>query len=682
MAPVKTLCSLLFAQAERFDHAVLYRHIGDDLSAAHPSLTYAGLCERAMDIGHWLHTRGAEDKAVLLVFSPGLAFVEALFGCFCAGAIAVPVSPPDPRRLDQGMERLRAVASASGSTLVLTDDLVGNAMDGLSESYAWIAQVERMAVAEIGLDLGRTWTPVDVQPEQVALVQYTSGSTGTPKGVMITHANVLDNQRQIRDGFGHDPEMIRARDGDFGVTWLPLFHDMGLIGHVLQPLFIGATSNFMSPLTFLRNPMSWLEAIAHFRAHTSGAPNFGYGLCVRKASLDRISDLDLGSWRVAYCGAEPVHHKTLQSFARHCAEAGFRAEALYPTYGLAEATLFVTGGRSCSGIRKMCVDATALSDARVVEVQDFQGHGRILVGCGATREGTDIFVVDPVTQVFCSAGDIGEVWVRGGSVAAGYWRDPDATESTFLAHTVCGKGPFLRTGDLGFVRDGQLYVTGRRKDLIILGGTNVYPQDVEACVEASHSALRPGCCAAFSIPVDEHEALVVCQEVRPGEEDFHAVALAIRRRLVRHEGLRPHALVLLDVHSLPKTSSGKVRRQACRQAFLGDELAERHRDTLERSARGGQLISWEELRVLPVETWRSVLTESLQEMLSSRLALPSADLPIDVAFESLAVDSLAVSELASQVERQLGITVDLFWLHPRATLQEVARDLYNKVRWG
>ncbi|HWN44200.1 MAG TPA: fatty acyl-AMP ligase, partial [Thermoanaerobaculia bacterium] len=406
-------------------------------------LTYAEVDRKARSIAADLQRRGAQGERVLLLFPPGLDFVTAFLGCLYAGAVAVPAYPPSPGR---GTGRLRSLLEDAKPRLALTTPPL-------------LPRVEREVEGAVALEglLPEDWRPPAVGPDSLAFLQYTSGSTSTPKGVRVTHGNLIANERAIQHAFGQSEESVV-------VGWLPLYHDMGLIGNVLQPLWCGATCVLMSPLSFLQRPRRWLEAIGRFRGTTSGGPDFAYSLCVRKIPPAEREGLDLSSWRVAFNGAEPVRAATLDAFAEAFAPCGFHREAFYPCYGLAEATLFVSGG-----------------DPEVAP--RVSGN---LVSCGRAWPGERITVVDPETGRELPAGEEGEICVSGPSVADGYWEGESF-------------GGFLRTGDLGRLdEDGELFVTGRLKDLIVVRGRNIYPHDVERTAEESHPALRPGGGAAFS----------------------------------------------------------------------------------------------------------------------------------------------------------------------------------------
>jgi acyl-CoA synthetase (AMP-forming)/AMP-acid ligase II len=393
--------------------------------------------------------------------------------------------------------------------------------------------------------------------ESIALLQYTSGSTSSPKGVMVSHENLVANSRMIRDMFGHGPD-VRV------VGWLPLFHDMGLIGHVLQPVFNGGLSVLMSPLTFLGRPLTWLEAIADWKATSSGGPTYGFELCTNRVSDEQAAGLDLSAWRVAYCGSEPIRCATIERFADKFAASGLSRGAIYPCYGLAEATLMVTGGQPGAGLRTTHdAGGTASRGAYAVRPK--------LAACGRPCPGETIVVVDPDIGEPVDDGEVGEIWVSGPNVGRGYWRRAQETADVFGARLEGIDGAFLRTGDLGFLQDGELFVVGRIKDMIIVRGTNHAPEDIESTVASCYRPFAGTAQAAFGIELAGCEEVVVVQEVRPGLP-VNETAAAVFEHVARDHGLRLYDLVLVPTGTIPRTSSGKVRRRQCRELYAAGLL--------------------------------------------------------------------------------------------------------------
>ncbi|MBI4511813.1 MAG: fatty acyl-AMP ligase [Deltaproteobacteria bacterium] len=435
-----------------------------------------------------------------------------------------------------------------------------------------------MATDQLPSDTASSWRRPAAGRDDLAFLQYTSGSTAQPKGVMVSHGNLLHNEALIQR-FKHTSEASR------GVGWLPLYHDMGLIGNALHALYCGGDFVFLSPLDFLKHPRLWLEAISRYRADISGAPNFAYELCVGRVKPEERAVIDLSSWTLAYCGAEPIRAESLRKFAAAFEGCGFRASSLYPCYGLAEATLMVTGARRGEGFVSAEVSRSQLESGQCKLASPSDSDARTLVSSGRAMAGEGrLRVVDPVTLRRCHPGQVGEIWLASDSVARGYWNRPEETHATFQATIAdTGEGPFLRTGDLGFVHEGELFVTGRLKDLIIVGGRNCYPQDIEATVEACHPALRTGCSAAFALDGHAGEALVIATEVA---RDYVAQAVdpeelvaAIRRSVTAEHEVRVHAVALLQAGTIPKTSSGKIQRHAARQAFVRGELTLWHQSS-------------------------------------------------------------------------------------------------------
>jgi phthiocerol/phenolphthiocerol synthesis type-I polyketide synthase C len=530
----------------------------------HSQLTYRELDAKARAIAATLQREGMAGGRVLVLCPSGVDFVAAFFGCIYAGAAAIPVHPPVRSRVvGRVASILRDVDAGFVLATAASQSELKSAVDDLADgnSLRWCA------VDDVSDDTAAEWVAPDLDPSAIALLQYTSGSTNTPKGVMVTHANLLHNLETIAQACGDDS----------GVFWLPLHHDMGLIGGVLETLYLGGSSYFMPPEAFIERPMRWLEAMSRHRATTTTAPNFAYELCIENSTPEERAALDLSNWRSALCGAEPVRAATMDRFADAFACAGFRPEAFHPVYGLAEATLLVSGGSDAVVPVVRHVDGIAMREHRVTEVAPEHPAATQFVGCGRTHNGQELVIADPESRQQCGVGEVGEIWLSGGGVAAGYWGRPEETEQTFQAFLSDGRGPFLRTGDLGFELDDELFVTGRLKDLVIIRGRNYYPEDVEANVQDSHPGLLRGRGACFSVTPEpgSDEELVVVQEVDRsviGEADVSEVIAAIRTSITEHHEIRPHAVVLVELLQIPTTSSGKIRRNKCRESFLDEEL--------------------------------------------------------------------------------------------------------------
>ncbi|WP_190139757.1 beta-ketoacyl synthase N-terminal-like domain-containing protein, partial [Streptomyces longispororuber] len=553
---------------------------GPDAPAPAAAWTFAELDLRARRVAALLRHEGATGAPVLLLHPPGLHYVAGFLGCLYAGAVAVPAYPPDTRRFGRTMPRLAAIARDARATHALTtgrlarfaedrrDDLAALGLGGLR----WLATGGPHAPeGPDGPDPGNAngpgdaddWREPGLTGDSLAFLQYTSGSTAAPKGVMVSHGNLLHNLAAIHRRLEHD-------EGSAMVSWLPPYHDMGLIGGILSPLYGGFPAHLMAPLSFVRQPLLWLRTLSDTRASTSVAPNFGFEACVRRISDEERDRLDLSHWRLALNGAEPVRADTLDRFVERFAPCGFRRRALLPCYGLAEATLMVTGVRAQEPPADGAFDAAALGAGRAVPAAD--GRATRVVGCGPAVDGLDVAVVDAATRRrITDEGAVGEIWIAGGSVAQGYWRRPDATRETFRAR-LAGEGgaPYLRTGDLGFLRAGQLHVVGRTKDVVVVQGRNHYPHDIELTVERADPAVRPGCGAAFAVEVDGAEQLVVAYEIDGrGAAGTPELLARLRTAIAEEHEVAPHAVVVLKRSTVHRTTSGKIQRQACRADFLG-----------------------------------------------------------------------------------------------------------------
>jgi 8-amino-7-oxononanoate synthase len=530
-------------------------------------VTFAGVERRARAIAVELLDRCRPGDRAVMLFAPGLEFIAAFFGCLCAGVIAVPAYPPRPNQ--HSVARLLSIVADAEPALVLTTSDLKGQVEALSQAGLGALSCPVMATDTVLDGAAEVWRHPRVRPADVAFLQYTSGSTGQPKGVMVSHENLLQNLELIRRCFGAGWE----REG-CGVIWLPPYHDMGLIGGLLQPMYVGKPVVLMSPLAFIQKPLRWLEAVSRYRAVCSGGPSFAYELCVRKIPPGERARLDLSSWEVAFNGAEPVRAQVLDDFSATFAECGFRREAFYPCYGMAEATLLITGGE-CSAPPICAVSTASLERGRFAEAGPAE-NARRLVGCGRVWPGQDVRIVDPETRRLAERGAVGEIWVAGPGVARGYWNREAETAEAFHAYLAdTGEGPFLRTGDLGAFFREELYITGRRKDLIIIRGRNHYPDDVERIVERSAPGFRAGFGAAFSVEVAGEERLVVVQEVdRRHAATFSAADAiqAVRKAIAEELDLQVFAVQLLQHGGMPKTSSGKLERRACRAGFLEDRL--------------------------------------------------------------------------------------------------------------
>jgi amino acid adenylation domain-containing protein len=664
-----TLVALLRNRALQDADHTAYSFLVDGETEA-VSLTYAELDRRARAIAATLQTQMASGERALLLYPPGLDYIAGFFGCLYAGIVAVPAYPP---RSDRMLPHLQSIAADVRPAAILTTTALHSTLDRLVPAGASLGAPRWLDTTHLEQGSEAGWQEPRIGDSSLAFIQYTSGSTRTPKGVMLSHGNLLHNQALIQRAFGHTERTIV-------VGWLPLYHDMGLIGNVLQPLFLGIPCILMSPLHFLQRPIRWLQAISRSRATSSGGPNFAYELCVRKIPPEQRATLDLSSWQVAFNGAEPVQAGTLDRFSTAFECAGFRREAFYPCYGLAEATLLVAGrGRHALPIIRIFA-TTSLTDGQAREI-DFSGaEVRPLVGYDSTLLDQHVLIVQPEATTTCSPGQIGEIWVSGPSVAQGYWGRPEETAATFHAGLVdTGAGPFLRTGDLGFLHDGALFVTGRLKDLIIIRGRNHYPQDIELTVEQSHPSLRAGCGAAFTVEADGEERLVVVQEVERQYRrlDGDAVAGAIRRAVAEQHEVQVYAVVLIKTGGIAKTTSGKIKRHDCRAQFLAGSLDVIASNILAAPPFMGDEadLTCDALLRLEPRVRQPVLAAYLQEQVARVLNVTTSGLELQQPINRLGLDSLMAIELQHSLEAHLGVVVPMVTFLQDRSINQLASEI-------
>ena len=651
-----TLIGLLQQRAVQHQDKVAFSFSRDGEEKQVSRLTYQQLDAKARGIASSLQQQGAAGQRVLVLCHPGLDFIAGLFGCLYAGAVAVPLHPPAHKQL---VPRVASILADAQADFVLTTTGVQAKIAGTVDGLLDERSVRRCFIDSVDSDGSEDedWVAPEIDPSAPAIVQYTSGSTGSPKGVVLTHANLVHNLEAIRQAF--HPQSWQP-GGVVGVFWLPPHHDMGLIGGILETLYVGSTSVLMPPSAFIKRPMRWLEAMSRHRATITAAPNFAYDMCVALSSPAERAALDLSCWRTALCGAERVRPKTVQEFSNAFAPADFRPEAFHPVYGLAEATLLVSGQPDFTAPVVRHLDSVALREHRVVEVAPEHPSAAALVGCGEPQGGQEVIVVDQVTRRQCGADEVGELWISGPSVAQGYWQQPEQTEEAFSAHLAeTGRGPFLRTGDLGFFRSGELFVTERCKDLIIIRGSNHYPGDIETTAQDCHPALLPGRGAAFSVTPgrDAAEQLVVVQEVNHHQinaAELAEIVHAIRTAITEHHGIGPHAVVLVEALRIPVTSSGKIQRSRCRQQFLDGELealADWHAppppDAHPAVAAGSE---HDRRSAAEIADWITI-------QLSGELGVPASEIDPSRPFAYYGLDSIHAVRLTAALEAWLGLAL-------------------------
>lgn len=623
-------------------------------------LTYRELEQRARAIAAELRLTAAKGARALLLYPPGLDFIEGFFGCLYAGVVAVPAYPPDPVKLSRTLPRLQAIIADAQATLVLTTSPILAMAKLIFEKAPDLKALHWVATDMVATSAEEDWRVERSTADDLAFLQYTSGSTGRPRGVMLTHANLLHNAGLIFHVFEHT-------ETDSYVSWLPMFHDMGFMVGVLQPLYAGIRAVMMSPASFLQRPARWVEAISRYRATTSGGPNFAYDLCARKVTAEDVAALDLSSWSVAFNGAEPVHAETLERFASRFEPYGFRRAALYPCYGLAEATLIVTGGRKKS--------LPIIKQVEATETHEVDTKVKLMVGCGGTLPGERVIVVDPTSLTELKVGQVGEIWVSGPSMAQGYWNRPEETDRTFKAFlSNTGEGPFLRTEDLGFIEDGELYITGRIKDLIIIRGLNHYPQDIEWTVEHCHAALRPGCGAAFAVEAGGEERLVIVQEIDTRHEaNLKQVIETIREAVASEHDLQVYAVALIKPGQISKTSSGKIQRHASRRKFLEgmlDPIAEWRASASEENDAPDLVTP--SLSADAIESWLTL-------QVATKLGLGFSSVNVNQPLARYGLDSLTAVELAHSVETRLGVTLPMVSFLQGTSVAQLSAQVFSQL---
>ncbi len=641
-AGVQTLVDVLEYRAGRQPLDVVFRSLQGD-GVEDGVLTYAELQRQSCAIAARVRELIVPGDRVVILVPPGFEYVAAFFGCLYAGAVAVPAYPPNPRRPDT---RVARIVADCGARVALVSDALMARLDG------WLVLTPQLRALTF-LDVGRLiagsadgWQDPPVSGSSLAMLQYTSGSTGDPRGVMLAHSNLLHNSAVIHRVSAH-------RRGDNAVFWLPPFHDMGLIGGIVQPIYANVPTALMAPAAFLQRPFRWLDAMSSSRATTSGAPNFAYDLCVERVTEAERRTLDLSAWRTSFNGAEPIRADTIARFVATFAECGLRSDVILPCYGLAEGTLLVSGGPTQRAPLCVIAERYRLESGELRSAGESDANAVVLVASGEPVHEQDVRIVDPDTGVECPRGQVGEIWVAGGSVATGYWNRPESSAAAFHGQLVGGNADYLRTGDLGVLEQGQLIVTGRLKDLVILDGRNYYPHDLEVAAERSHPSLRNGFTAAFGVTDRGRERLVLVAEVsrhhRPAADSV--LFQAIRSELAATAGIVPDEIVLIRQHSIPRTSSGKIRRRACRSSYLDGAL-----DVVGRWQMPGS----------DVAPARDTLLAFVIDWISVELVVDAAALDAQTSLRNLGLDSLAATRLLVALENHLGRRVDpaQLWMQP------------------
>ncbi len=642
------------------------------------SCTYRELDEAVQIIAAHLQAVVSPGDRALLLYPSGLDYVFAFFACLYAGVIAVPAYPP---RRNRPTERIQSIVKDAGVSLILTN---ADALPQLQKGAQQIPELTSIHwMASDALSSGNCpFRPTEITGNTLAFLQYTSGSTSEPKGVMVSHNNLLANEKMMQGAF-------ESSESDVFVSWAPLYHDMGLIGNILQSAFLGAHCVFMPPMSFLEKPLRWLQALDRFQGTMAGGPNFAYDLCVEKTTLPQREALDLSGWKFAANGAEPVRAQTLQRFSEAFRVSGLRIETLYPCYGLAETTLFVTGGRRNETARIQSFDRSALEQKVGIATHSHQANQVDLVGSGTSPQQQQIRIVNSDTGCVCAEGSVGEIWVQGPHVAEGYWGNSAASEATFHAFTSDTKeGPFLRTGDLGFLLENELFVTGRAKDLIIVRGRNYYPHDIERLSETSHPGLRASGSVAFSIDSEQGAPqLVVVQEVNRDSLRLNVEEAAdqIRSSIAQEMDLLVDQVVLVKPMRVPKTSSGKVQRSKCKAMYvsgtlevLGTSVLETQTPHNTSSSVLPHLRNLSEIFSRPEAEQVGLLQQALQHRVASLFGRSQDRIDLSKPLLDLGLDSMHTIELADWIETSWQVQIPLSERFLDATIAELSQRIFKK----
>ncbi|WP_414571944.1 aminotransferase class I/II-fold pyridoxal phosphate-dependent enzyme [Nostoc sp. CCY 9925] len=671
----RTLINLLHQRVKNQPHQEAYIFLQDG-EIETQRLTYQELEYQVKAIAAHLQSLCSPGDRALLLYPPGLDFIAGFFACLYTGIIAVPAYPP---KRNQKLSRLQAIIRDAEATLLLTTADMFQFIEQYGTNEPTFKHLHWVLTDEI-VTSADDFSPVTVQPNTLALLQYTSGSTGSPKGVMVSHSNLLHNCTAILQFLEKTPDVP-----DVGFSWLPPYHDMGLIGCILQPVSGGFPLMFMPPMAFLQKPIRWLKAISTYKVTVSAGPNFAYDLCVQNMRPEELENLDLSSWQLALNGAEPIRAETLESFTKKFSPYGFRPSSFQTCYGMAETTLLVTGVKKAEVPRIKVCDTKALEQNQVVS-DNTTKNDRKLVSCGHPWLNQTVAIVNPVSLTKCEVGHVGEIWVAGESVAQGYWNQAKETEKTFHAYLAdTGEGPFLRTGDLGFWEDeAGLFVTGRLKDLLVIRGRNHYPQDIEQTVEASHQALGFHSSAAFSVEMDGSDVydglrlrlIVVCEVKRTYLRNLDAkeVVKTIRQSVLQEHDLHVYRVLLLKPGTLPKTSSGKIQRFACRENFLAGNLSFVNSESTDIPQPIHLNKFAQQYSVESIQNW-------ISQWLAAKLNIPMQYIDQKESLETYGLDSLQVAKFIQELEAWSGYLLNISTLQTFgaiATLAEyLAKELTN-----
>lgn len=662
-----TIPEILKIRAEQTPDETAYIFLRDG-DEDEERITNGELYRLSVSIAASVIQTGNAGAPALMLFAPGLDFITSLYACFYAGVVAVPAYPP---RKNRSLERIRVLVADSGAGIVLTTSDIYQTFE---RSFSDLEELKKLT----WICVDRTEQIADLNefrmnhpdPASVALLQYTSGSTGQPKGVMVKHVNITRNLEFIRRSFSLSRKTV-------SVTWLPSFHDMGLIDGVIGPVYNGYPGVIIPPVAFIQKPVRWLRAITRYRGTHAGGPNFAFDHCVEAIAPEEREGLDLSSIDTLYCGAEPIRKTTFDRLVEIYADYGFRPGMLYPCYGMAETTLIISGPEAGRGAVNLCVSGNALEKNQVKIAQENEPDARHLVGVGHAWIDTEICITDPENHHRCSNDVVGEIWVKGSIVTAGYWNKPEQTGETFAAQLKGGSGePWMRTGDLGFIHNGELYITGRLKDLIILQGRNYYPQDIEYVAENSHPALRANASAAFPVEIGEAERLVIVAEVeRSALRDLNTeeVCSAIRQQVAEEFEQEVYAIQLLRTASILKTSSGKIQRKACRSGFLEKTLQVAGESFLSETTQPE--VPGQNLDITTLQAW-------LMAWIHINLKVPFDRIDLLKPISVYGLNSMKAVQLQQDVLDRYRVNVPPYVFFDRITVKELSERAFAKIEEG
>ena len=669
-----TLADILRMRAEHTpdETAFIFLRDGED---DEEKITYKELDQAARTIAVSLSEKNLQGARALMLFPPGLEFVKSLYGCFYAGVIAVPAYPP---RKNRSLDRIKTIVVDSGASIVLTIDDIYQTFERSFFDFKELNNLSWIMMDKLNNETSKSSNrptaqssnrPIAKSPNDVALLQYTSGSTGQPKGVMVTHRNIIRNVDFIRQSFSLSRKSV-------SVTWLPSFHDMGLIDGIIEPVYTGFPGVVIPPVAFLQKPVRWLKAISKYGGTHGGGPNFAFDLCVDGITDEEKQGLNLSQMDTLYCGAEPIRKTTLERFAAVYKDSGFRAKSLYPCYGMAETTLITSGPHSGRGPVYLGLSGKALEQHQILPVKEDDPDARYLVGVGYPWLDTEVKIVNPDTLQLCTENEVGEIWVSGSVVTAGYWNKKEETEKIFSANINKDTSRnYLRTGDLGFFHKGELYISGRLKDLIIIYGRNYYPQDIEYLAESSHPALRANASAAFSIDSGDEEKLVIVAEVERTairNLDIPAVGEAIRQKIAEEMEIEVHAIQLLRTASILKTSSGKIQHKACKEGYLAKTLEVVGESLLDKSPVSEEAGN-SRAELVMIEAW-------LIDWIHTRLKIPMERIDMSKHISAYGLSSMKAVRLQQDFLTKYGVDFPPYLFFEKISIGELCERALRLVK--